>query len=290
MNISPSYIAVTEEFTFPGTPDVGTISVSVFYDYGDTIVPPSVPVLTSGTTYSVTIIDDLLGSAGLYKIRWSCDISGAAFYAYTEFTVEDPYVSSSDFFSEFPDFDVPEHTSRFASVEKMSRRVIDFYTGQNFQCIKGKTRKYHGNGRSKIYLEERLNHFSSVFVNDSDYTAEVTLDHRSKYYIDMLEGYSYSDSRIDDVVKSKFPNNTTVSITGDWGWLSVPNQVVEASKLLIADLLDDTRREHHRYGIERLEQGNNRVQFAENSYSSTGNIDVDVLLMDFVHWTIDYVY
>lgn len=289
MNTYSPYTSVTEQFTYPSTPDSGTASVTVYYDLGDTVVAATAPTLVSSNTYSISINDELLGAAGVYRLKWSCEFSSTPFYSYTEFKIEDAYVSSADFFSEFPEFDTPEFTNRFSNTEKLARRIIDTYTGQDFQFIKSKTYKYDGNDRDKIHLGRRLNSFSSVYIDESDYTTKVDLDLRSKYFIKLIEQYPYPDSRRDDLLPAIFPRKTIVYVTGDWGWLSVPVEITQAAKLLIIDLFDDTRREHFRYGISKIEQGNNRLEFDKRIYNSTGNIDVDILLMDYVYWTMDYV-
>jgi hypothetical protein len=288
MNTYSPYSSVTENFTYPSPPT--SASVTVFYDLGDTVVAAVTPTLVSGNTYSITINDDLLGAAGIYRLKWSCTISSSPFYSYTEFRVEDAYVTSSDFFSEFPEFDVPEFTNKFANIEKLARKIIDTYTGQDFQFIKNKTYKYDGNDRQKISLGQRLNSFSSVYLDESDYTDKVEIDFRTKYFLKLLQQYPYPDSRRDDLQPAIFTKNAVVYVTGDWGWISVPTQITQAAKLLIVDLFDDTRREHFRYGITKIEQGNNRLEFDKGIYNSTGNIDVDILLMDYVYWTMDYVY
>lgn len=290
MNTYASYSAVTETFTYPSAPDAGTASATVYYDLGDTVVSATAPTLVSGNTYSLTIADDLMGAAGTYRIKWSCEISDVAFYAYTEFRVEDAYVSSSSFFSDFPDYDLPQYTSKFLATEKVARRIIDTYTGQDFQFIKNKTYKFDGNDRSTLYLGNRLNNFSSVLVDDTDYTSAVRVDFRSKYFLQTIyPAPSIEETNTEDIRAKVFPKNSVVYVTGDWGWLSVPWEIQQATSLLIADLLNDVKRENRRYGIRRIEQDSHRLEFDPSIFNSTGNIDVDTLLMDFVVWTMDYV-
>jgi len=290
MNTYSPYTSVTESFTYPSAPDAGTASVTVYYDLGDTVVAATAPTLVSGNNYSITISDDLMGAAGVYRIKWSCEISDVAFYAYTEFKVEDSYVSSASFFSDFPEYDLPQYTSKFAATEKVARRIVDTYTGQDFQFIKNKTYKYDGNDRTTLYLGSRLNSFSSVLVDDTDYTTAVRVDFRSKYFLQTIyPAPSNEETNTEDIRAKVFPKNSVVYVTGDWGWLSVPWEIQQATSLLIADLLNDVKRENRRYGIRRIEQDSHRLEFDPSIFNSTGNIDVDTLLMDFVVWTMDYV-
>jgi hypothetical protein len=289
MNTYTPYSSVLETFTYPTAPDAGTPSVTVYYELDDIVVNAAAPTLVSGNKYSVDISEDLLGAAGVYRMKWSCLIGGTAFYSYTEFKIEELYVTSDQFFIDFPEYDSPSYVARFVASEKMARRVIDTYCGQSFQFIKNKTFKYEGNGRNKIYLGYRLNNFYSVFIDESDFTDDVSIDFRSKYYLKLNDQYPYADSRIDDLASVTFPYKTIVKVSGDWGWVTVPSDIQQAASLLIADMLDDTRREHYRYGITKLEQGNNRLEFDKGIFNSTGNIDVDTLLMDYVFWIMDYV-
>jgi hypothetical protein len=289
MNTYPLYSSVTESFTYPNTPDGGSVSVVVTYDFGDTVVAAKAPTLVSGDKYSIAISDDLLGAAGIYRIKWSCTFSGTSFYNYTEFKLEDIYITSEEFFNNNPEYDYPEYTVKFDANEKLARRIIDTYCGQDFQCIKNKSISYDGNGREKIYLGSRLNNLSQVIVGDSDFTERTVVDLRSKYFIKLNTDYPYFDSRRDDLIRYTFPVHTIVTVTGDWGWLSVPWEIKQASELLICDLLNDVKRENRRYGVTRMEQDSLRIHFDPSILNSTGNIDVDTLLMDFVVWTMDYV-
>ena len=289
MNVYTSYTSITESFTFPSAPDTGSVVVSLYYGYDDLINDNVTATLVTGNKYSITISDDTVNSFGVYNIKWAYEVSGVAAYAYTEFKVEDPYLTVTKFLVDFPEYDLPEFVNKFNMAEKTARRIIDTYTGQNFQFVNNKERKFDGNAKNHIYLMDRLISYSSVFIDESDYTDKVMLDLRSRYYIKLVEQYPYPDSRRDDLLPAIFPKKTIVKVTGDWGWISVPWEIEQATELLVVDLLDDVRREHYRYGISRLEQGNNRLEFDKNIYNSTGNIDVDTLLMDYVHWTMDYV-
>ncbi len=289
MNVYTSYSSVTETFTFPSVPDVGSVIVSLYYGYDNLLSASVTSTLVSGSTYSITIADDTTNSAGIYKIKWVYKVSGVEAYAYSEFKVEDPYIKIDKFLTDFPEYDLPEFVNRFSMAEKTARRIIDTYTGQTFQFVNNKSRKFDGNGKGQIHLMDRLISFSSVLIDESDYTGQVTLDLRSRYYLKLIDQYPYPDSRRDDLLPAIFPKKTIVNVTGDWGWINVPWEIEQAAELLVVDLLDDVRREHYRYGITRLEQGNNRLEFDRTIYNSTGNIDVDTLLMDYMYWTMDYV-
>lgn len=285
MNLYDIYDAVIEEFTFPATPDVGTVSATVYYEWGDTVLTGT-PTLSSGTTYSFTVAADTY-SFGTYRIKWECQVSAVAQYFYTEFRVEGGYSYETDFMAKYPDFNIAEYNGiPFTNAEKLARRIIDTYTGQSFQPIRNKTLTIDGTGRRTLHLPLRLNYFSEVLVADVDYTAAVEIDPTSKYFLRLVAEQDVVDGPI---TITKFQQDASVSITGDWGWLGVPWQIEQAAELLIIDILDEVRRENFRYGVSRIWQDTNRLEFKPGIHDSTGNVDVDVLLMDFVYWTMDYV-
>lgn len=290
MNTYESYSSVTQSYSFPSAPTAGTIKVSVYYENDLLLVDSATPTLVSGTTYQYSLNPDTLGSFGTYSLKWQATISDSAFYDFTEFKIEDSYVALADFVAEYPEFDLPEYTARYASIEKMARRIVDTYTGQNFQFIKNKIKKYEGNNREQVFLNARLVSFSSVFIDESDYTTKVTFDFKSRYYLKLLQQYPYPDSRRDDLYPAIFPKRTNIYVTGDWGWPTVPWEIQQATSLLMTDLFNDVKRESRRYGVTRMDQDTLRLHFDPSIFNSTGNIDVDTLLMDFVLWNMDYVY
>jgi hypothetical protein len=136
-----------------------------------------------------------------------------------------------------------------------------------------------GLNSDKLYLGKRIVHLSGV---------EMSVDNRTEDYTDLSEVDWSSKYAIR--CENKFPQGSRVGVTGDWGWASPPSNIKQASALLIVDLLEDTRREHHSYGITRLYQDTNRLEFDSSIFSeSTGNLDVDVLLMDYVYWIPDWI-
>ena len=87
-----------------------------------------------------------------------------------------------------------------------------------------------------------------------------------------------------------FSDDSWFKVVGDWGWEYVPQNITQAADLIIYDLMSDDSiyRQHaiKEYGIDRMQ----RTQF-DVSYlaGSTGNIDADVLLMDYTIYTLQLI-
>jgi hypothetical protein len=284
MNIYDFYTDITEQFTFPDAP-TGTPTVEVTYEWGDEIVASTNATSVSGNIYSVAIGDELVDSAGSYRIKWTATINGTSRYFYTSFSVQRPYTTEASFEANYPNF-VSFTSDEFELAERNARRIIESHTGQDFQFIKNKTLTLEGTGRATLYLPERLESFSSVLVSDVDYLDAVEVDYKDKRFLKLSTA---QDVIAGPISISKFQKGVTVEITGDWKWYDVPWQIKDAAEMLIADLLDDVRRENFKYNVQRVWQDTNRIEMNQQGYETTGNLDVDVLLMDFVYWVLDYV-
>ena len=284
MNTYPLYSDVTESFTIPDAPD-GDVLATVTYEWGDEVVAETTASLDTGTTYEIAVPDEKLNAVGIYRIKWACDIGGSAFYSYTNFNVESPYLIETSFFANYPEFDIPDYQgTSFDVAEKNARRIIDTYCGQSFAPIFNKTLTLDGNGRNVLRTFPRLAILNTAYIDDVDYTTIVEIDPETHHYVRIKPSLDTTT-----LTYTKFPENTTIQLVGDWGWSYVPPNIEQATELLVMDLLDETRRETFKYGLQRLWQDTQRFEFDPSIYNTTGNLDVDVLLMDYVFWTMDYV-
>ena len=287
MNIYPSYTAVLETFNFPAAPDSGTVTAECHFEWGDEVDCSIAAVDTDTWTLSISATN--VNAAGVYFITWSCEISTIPQTFYSEFIVEDQYVLESDFMSKYELFDIVEFQgNKYDIAEKNSRRLIDTICGQNFQSIFNKTLTFDCNGKEQLYTSERLDSITEVTLitgtGESDITSLVELDPRSHLWIKFKQA-----SDIDEYMTvRKFPIGSKISVRGNWGWRYVPRNIVDAMELFIVDMLDETRRENKRYGISRQWQDTNRLEFSAKVFGgSTGNADIDVLLMDYILWIPD---
>lgn len=283
MNVYDYYTDITEEFTFPDAAVSPTATVT--FEWGDTIVASTSATNVSGNTYSISIPDELVDSSGVYSIKWEAEIGGTDRYFYTSFMVERPYTTYASWIATFPEYD--SYTEdEFGIAEKYARFRVDTFCGQSFQFIKNKSVTTYGTGRNSLYLPERIENFSEVLISGIDYTNVLYVERKDKRFLKILNDQGDIS---DEISIRKFGDGAKIVITGDWGWIDVPSQVEMATKLFICDMIDDVRRENYRYNVQRLWQDTNRLEMNVQGYETTGNLDVDVLLMDYIYWVMDYV-
>jgi hypothetical protein len=90
------------------------------------------------------------------------------------------------------------------------------------------------------------------------------------------------------LTSNKFRENTTFSISGDFGWQYVPDNVNQASMLLLADAMNDDS-SYRRHGFKSVDLDVVKFEMKDSFYESTGNIDADILLMDYTSYVMDYI-
>jgi hypothetical protein len=276
------YEDIPISFTFSTAPDSGSVFSKISYEWGDLVstIGPVDSDEEAPTVFATEIPGDLIEAAGVYEVKWSADFDEQTKFFSQSFIVEEQYVTESEFFDRYPDMDLPEYQGEsFKRAELVARKIVDTFCGQNFQFVGNKKMSKEGNGRNTMHLGRRIASLNSVSISiDStfeDVSGEVEVDWQSKYSIKSTR---------------KFPDNYRVDIYANWGWTSIPSNIKEATALLAADLLEEAKREHYRYGIVRLEQDTNRFEFNRAILTeSTGNLDVDVLIMDYVYWVPDWI-
>ena len=108
----------------------------------------------------------------------------------------------------------------------------------------------------------------------------------SSYYIQFKR--SMLDSVQTVITTNKFNADDSYKIEGSFGWQFVPNNIEQAADLLLEDMMNNDS-EYRRHGIHSADMDILKIQTSDSFYESTGNIDADVLLMDYTLFIMDYV-
>jgi hypothetical protein len=108
----------------------------------------------------------------------------------------------------------------------------------------------------------------------------------SSYYIQFKR--SMLDSIQTVITTNKFNADDSYKIEGSFGWQFVPNNIEQAADLLLEDMTNDDS-EFRRHGIHRVDM--DTIEYYTNTtfFETTGNIDADILLMDYTLFIMDYV-
>ena len=108
----------------------------------------------------------------------------------------------------------------------------------------------------------------------------------STYYIQFKR--SMLDSVQTIITTNKFNAADSYKIEGSFGWQFVPNNIEQAADLLLEDMMNDDS-EFRRHGIHRVDMDTIQYQVNDKFLETTGNIDADILLMDYTLFVMDYI-
>lgn len=287
-------------------PDSEVVSVTVYHEFGDIIVGPSLASRTSPGVYGFQIGvnaggEPFLNSAGKYRVDFTYSISSVSYTKNQYFNVYTPYTDSASFFQLHPELQAA-NSSRFDTFEERARAVINAYCGQTFDSFIGKKLIVNGNNHTVLHLPFPISKLDRVVLNEDEPDEAVIFDSpsgiknlekvrqpfnfNSTFYIRFKKGATGIAERILDT--STFKDYSSYSIIGDWGWLYVPEPVTQAANLLISDMMNDDG-EYRKHGIVSVDMDNIRFSMKPSFYESTGNIEADVLLTDYTLFVMDYI-
>ena len=81
---------------------------------------------------------------------------------------------------------------------------------------------------------------------------------------------------------------SSVAILASLLFIFVPNNVEQAADLILEDMMNEDSI-YRKHGIFNADMDVLKFQTGQNFYESTGNIDADILLMDYTLFVMDYV-
>lgn len=287
-------------------PDGGEVFATVYHEFGQIITGPALASQSLSGAYEYLIGTDsggkpLLDSAGRYRVDFSYFVSGVHYVRSTYFNVYSPYTDPNSFFPMYPELqESKEHN--FDTFEKRARAIVNTFCGQSFEPFIDKKLIVNGNNHNVLHLPLPISKIRRIVMNEGDVNEAVFYDENSgtkviekirqpfnfnsTFYIKFKRPAGGLNNLIFDT--TKFLENESYSITGDWGWLYIPDNVTQATNLLIADMMNDDS-EYRRHGIISVDMDNIRFSTKSSFYESTGNIDADVLLTDYTLFVMDYI-
>jgi hypothetical protein len=304
----------TISLTLGSDPDSSTVNAALHHEFADSGVVQAATACTraSAGSYSIAYGESpansnnfVLAQGGAHKVIFSYSISSVAYTSETYFNVYTPYITSATFFSNHSELQT-SMGAKFEDYEKKARRIIDTYCGQGFDYYGSKSFIIDGHDTRFLRLPYPLDTLTTVVADygDSDNetvhdSSDSTLNNLEKVNSTGNFGSSHTirfKNKVSDTRKSyvartyhnKFNSKSDYKVTGNYGWRFVPNNVRDAAELIIMDLMNDDS-EYRRHRIHSVDMDTTRYRFDSDFYGSTGNVDADVLLMDYTLYVMDYV-
>ena len=273
-------------YAIPGSFDVKA------YD-GDTVLYSFSTVTAIANGYRVTLPFSLVTYDAKFSIVWKFNyLEGSTTKTYeARETIEvvTPIVPLS-FLDEFLD-DVTPDEKREA--EAVVRRIIEVYTGQTFGRFKG-TREVSGNDSSRLAMPSPLISFDSMTDGTLEYNPAAFRITGDGWFLSQAPGayWTIKDAPPEEVLdqfsngviyapgvvkKQDYSYTSIYTISGVWGYESVPTPVFQAAKMLISDYACQDSAYRDKY-LQSMKSADWRLQFIQSAYEGTGNLKADQLL------------
>jgi len=171
--------------------------------------------------------------------------------------------------------------------ERIARYIIESHTGP-FTYMR-KQKEFIGDGSDQLLLDETINNLYKVYENEQlmyDSQAQINeVEYKinkqlNAIVVDIPEGtnrINYPKVWRDRFLDIDFFDGYEYLVDGDYGWRVIPQDIQEASQLLIQDIVDDNLRYINKY-IESFDNDDFKIKFAKNWTATTGNRVVDRIL------------
>lgn len=244
---------------------------------------PVTPV--SDGVFKYVLPTSLTGVEGVLDVTWSFNIGSSALSIDEQYIVVTPYCNW-EYFKPVDPATTPTYQD-FVECERVARFIINTYCSQSFG-YEETTLPVEGHGEDSLPLNRRLDNLEKIdwFNNNTIRPGEVIGINDPDRWEVAADGWVVrrvpTRTTIDPVwnPQSKFKRNVVYMVTGKWGWKSVPAEVQEASKILIADLLCQDHKYRDKY-LKSFSTADTRMQFSELVWSGTGNALADELLREY---------
>jgi hypothetical protein len=199
-----------------------------------------------------------------------------------------PYVAYSEVLRDYPVFQQYPY-SDFRHLERTVRYVINTFCGQSFDRRPDESVLASGDDSDILHLPARLIELTGVIENGWDVFGFTTLSrpgwtlrYTGPYGI-MRERNVKADIGTDISMFPRRPffrSGAQYVVHGTFGWEAVPPMINQAAKLLVWDYAQ-TESKWRQANVDVIRAADWRMEFASSPISTTGNIDVDLMLSNY---------
>ncbi|QJD50799.1 head-to-tail adaptor [Streptomyces phage Bmoc] len=264
-------------------PVTGPLTADVYR--GDEVISANQAVTSTTGKHTTTIDWNLTEYDGQLKIVWK----KTGFSRATWVDVVTPIVPLSELEALLDDV---AESDRY-DAEAVVRRIIEVYTGQSFGKFRG-TKDVAGNDSTRLALPMPLLSFTEMTDSVLSYEPSSFRITGEGWFLGQAPGawWTIKDAPPEEVLdqfsdgviyapgtikKRDFSYTSVYTITGDWGYESVPYPVIQAAKMLISDYACQDSSYRDKY-LESMKAADWRIQFTQAAYDGTGNLKADQLL------------
>lgn len=235
----------------------------------------------------------------ILKITWQYTISGKTTSIQEYLYVNTVYATVDEIISELGYSSSPVQPNyisyeKIASAERAARMIINTELG--FSMIKKeKTVAAYGDGADVLVLSDRIISFEEIRENDElvidisppynifGFDVEITETNYALRVVPPNPGDDIDEQETIDytgLTHGRFRNGYRYDIKGIFGWNYIPQEIKQATFLLVNDLLCSDSTWRTRY-IKKIDSGQMSVEISPRAYNGTGNAIADSLIQKF---------
>lgn len=172
-------------------------------------------------------------------------------------------------------------------MERIARYIIDSETFGGFKFAR-KEKEVVGMGSDYLVIDEKIHKLHKLYenlelvydataaVNDQEF--EISKD-KTSIVLTQTETNRVNYNRVwrDRYLDVDFADGFEYLVDADFGWKVIPQDIKEATELLVSDISSDNMKYLNKY-IESFDNDDFKIKFAKNFNASTGNLVVDRIL------------
>jgi hypothetical protein len=180
--------------------------------------------------------------------------------------------------------------AQIKEMERIARYIVDSETFGGFKFVR-KEKEVVGLGSDYLVIDEKIHKLYKLYENlelaydsssqTNDQEFEISKD-KTSIVLTQTETNRVNYNRVwrDRYLDVDFADGFEYLVDADFGWKVIPQDIQEATRLLISDISSDNMRYVNKY-IESFDNDDFKIKFAKNFNASTGNLVVDRILQNY---------
>lgn len=180
--------------------------------------------------------------------------------------------------------------AQIKEMERIARYIVDSETFGGFKFVR-KEKEVVGMGSDYLVIDEKIYKLYKLYENlelvydvnaeTNDQEFEISKD-KTSIILTQTETNRVNYNRVwrDRYLDVDFADGFEYLVDADFGWKVIPQDIQEATRLLVGDISSDNMRYVNKY-IESFDNDDFKIKFAKNFNASTGNLVVDRILQKY---------
>jgi len=180
--------------------------------------------------------------------------------------------------------------TQIKEMERIARYIVDSETFGGFKFVR-KEKEVVGMGSDYLVIDEKIYKLYKLYENlelvydvsaeANDQEFEISKD-KTSIVLTQTETNRVNYNRVwrDRYLDVDFADGFEYLVDADFGWKVIPQDIQEATRLLVSDISSDNMRYVNKY-IESFDNDDFKIKFAKNFNASTGNLVVDRILQKY---------